>query len=208
LGGRAARVLVAVSLAAACTNAPAGSPAGGLQVVIESDMGVPRDIDHLQLLVTQGGATLLSVDQDLGPGALTIPAAYQIKDTGSTALVSIHAVASKSGAPRAERDAVTPIPQSQAGQVNLALDFACVSYAQDPDGGVSSTCPAGLTCVRGSCVSTLLLTAAMSLPDASMESGAVEGDGLRPPDGGSLVDAAPDATPGVTCSGRRSRYRI
>jgi hypothetical protein len=72
---------------------PRRNKIGRLELVIESDMTIPRDLDHVTVMAAQDGRASLQVDQDLGPGALLIPAAFDIKATASSSAVTIKAVA-------------------------------------------------------------------------------------------------------------------
>jgi hypothetical protein len=156
---RAALVIVAavaatLAAAAGCGEASksAASASGGLEIVLVSDMSIPRDIDHVRLEVTQHGKSLLHVERDVGEGELLLPASFAVNGTGDTAPVTVQGVAYKGGDPRVERRAVTPIPSERVGLLRLALNYLCVGTAQaDADGAVTSTCPDGTTCVQGSC---------------------------------------------------------
>jgi hypothetical protein len=75
--GRRARFAGAAAIAMASAFAclvgcsktgPAGSDSGGLAIVLESDMAIPQDIDHVTLRVTQQGQSLLHVDSNVGAG--------------------------------------------------------------------------------------------------------------------------------------------
>src|SRR5258708_33352535 len=102
-------------------------------------MSLPKDIDYVTLDVTQHGASRLSVDRDVGPGALLIPAQFEVTATSDTSPVTIRAVAYKDHERRVERDAVTPIPIGHVGEMRLALDYLCLGTAQAAaDGGVAS----------------------------------------------------------------------
>jgi hypothetical protein len=144
---RAALVIVAavaatLAAAAGCGEASksAASASGGLEIVLVSDMSIPRDIDHVRLEVTQHGKSLLHVERDVGEGELLLPASFAVNGTGDTAPVTVQGVAYKGGDPRVERRAVTPIPSERVGLLRLALNYLCVGTAQaDADGAVTST---------------------------------------------------------------------
>jgi hypothetical protein len=179
LPGRASGPVTAIAAVclvalAACNHGGGGAPkSGSLEVVIESDMTIPRDLDHVTVLAAQDGRALLQVDQDLGPGALLIPAAFDIKATASSSAVTIKAVAYKAGQARVERDAVTPIPAGRDGELRLALNYLCVGTAvTQADGSVVSTCPAGLTCVQGGCQTSTVPQTAVPTYDPGSAPGA------------------------------------
>jgi hypothetical protein len=166
-------------------NGPAapGAPSGSLAIVIESDMMIPRDIDHIRVDVTQHGSSLLHVEADVGPAATLIPALYQVKATTDSSPVTVQAVGYQAGQLRIERDAITPIPTDHEGVIRLALNYLCVGDAQaGVDGGVTSTCPAGLTCEQGSCRSSTVPASSVPTYDPTTVNGSatfdasVEGD--------------------------------
>lgn len=145
--------LLAGALTVACKSPNRSSSAGGaLDVIVLSDMALPKDLDKLSLRVTQQGQTLLDQESALGSDALRLPATFEVKATTDASPVMIRAVGYEGGTPRVERDAITPIPSGYVGELRLALNFVCVGTAQlNGDGAVSSTCPDGQTCVNGAC---------------------------------------------------------
>ena len=190
-------VLVVLTLCAlagtACTKSETPAPSGGLEVVLETDMAIPGDIDHVRLEVRQQGQSLLHVDSDVGVGALLIPATFEVKSTGNTAPVTVQGIAFKSGQVRVERDAVTPIPEGHVGELRLPLNYLCVGTAQaDADGGVSSTCPNGLTCVQGSCMTATVPPSAVPTYDPTTVYGGAS-------DAGAGADASSDGGTGAGC---------
>jgi hypothetical protein len=136
----------------ACDSGEKGSEGnGGLVVLLESDLSIPKDIDHVTVDVTQFGNTILHVDKDIGAGALRFPAPLRVDPTGNTRPVVIHGVASKDGTPRIERSAVTSVPTAYVAEIRLPFDYLCDGTA-DADG--TSTCDDGQTCKLGTCDST------------------------------------------------------
>ena len=161
----------------ACTDSSShGAPTGALEITLESDLSIPQDMDHVRLQVTQNGKSLLDVNSDIGPGALLIPASFEVKGTGNSAPVKIQGVGYKGGAARVERDAVTPIPSDHVGVLRLALNYLCVGTAQTgANGQVTSTCPGGMTCVQGACVTSTVPPASVP-PYEPSGGGKVVGD--------------------------------
>ena len=155
--GRLAVAAIAglIATAGACVvqnGTPPEGSSGALDVVLETDMSLPKDFDHVSLQVTQGSKSLLSADTDVRPGALLLPATFEVKSPPDSSPVTIHAVAFRNHVAVVERDAITPIPTDHVGALHLALNYLCLGTAQqDSDGGVSSTCPDALTCVLGEC---------------------------------------------------------
>ena len=165
------------------SSSKVSSPSSGaLQIVLESDLSIPADIDRVRLDVTDGKKSLLHMEGDLGAGALLIPARFEVKGIGSTSPVKVEAVAYKGDSPRVERDAITPIPVDQVGELRLALNYLCVGTAKtDPDGTVTSTCPNGLTCVQGECMSSTVPSS--SVPSSNVPSFVADAGGDMPAGG-------------------------
>ena len=130
---------------------PQSTAAGGLVVVVESDLAIPNDIDRITLEATQVSSTLLHEDRQAGPGHLLIPAEFAIASTGNGAPVIVHAVAYKNGAPRVERTAVTPIPGDHLGVLHIPLNYLCDGTAKQ-DG--TSSCGDSKTCRQGTCATS------------------------------------------------------
>ena len=186
-----ALVLWALGVIACGKSTSPPAPTGVLDIVLESDMALPKDIDHVSLHVTQEGQSLLATESDVGPGALLLPATFGIKATSDSSPVTIHAVGYKSHQPRVERDAVTPIPVGHVGELRLALDYLCVGQVQtDADGGVSSSCPDGLTCVDGACMTSVVPPSAVTTVSPAPAASDDAGLGAGAPDGGSCFDVA------------------
>ena len=149
--------LVTCAVAVACGNSSEPSPTGSLDVVLASDMALPKDLDRISIQVTQYDRTLLAKESDVGPGSLLLPATFKVKATADRSSVKVRAVGYKGDDARVERDAITLIPRDYVGELRLALDYLCVGTAQvEGDGGVSSTCPGGQTCVNGACTSSVV----------------------------------------------------
>ena len=161
----AVTVLAIAGVGVACGSSSKPSSTGALDVVVLSDMSLPKDIDRISVQVTQAGVTLLAQQSDVGPDALHVPATFEVKGTNDPSPVTIQAVGYKNGDARVERDAVTPIPANYVAELRLALNFVCVGTATtDADGTVHSTCLADETCVNGSCQSSTVSTAPPAAP--------------------------------------------
>jgi len=163
-------------VAGACAKGPASTPGGGLEIVVETDLAIPQDIDHLTVQVTQQGRSLMHVDSDIGAGALLIPATFEVHSTGNPAPVTVQGVGFKNGHAQVERDAVTPFPEGHIGELRLPLDDLCIGTAQsDADGGVGSSCSGGMTCVQGSCMTSTVPASAVPAYNPATVYGGGEG---------------------------------
>ncbi|HSY25402.1 MAG TPA: hypothetical protein VK841_24930, partial [Polyangiaceae bacterium] len=183
--------VVAMAFFCAC-NSQGPAPSGMLQVVVASDPSVANELDHVDLQATQSGAVLLTVDEDVGPTGISLPASYEVRAAASNAAVAIHLVASHAGVAVLVRDAVTPVPSGVTVDVHLVLDSACLG-SEEPrlDGGVASACADGLTCVQGACVSVVVPVGSLAGgSDASIATS--DGSSTGRPDG---------ASPNAACNG-------
>jgi hypothetical protein len=124
---------------------------GGLVVVVDTDLGLDKDIDHLRFEAIHDGRPLRSDDHDFGLNGLKLPAKFWIGATGDATPVQIRAIAYKGGIARVQREAITPIPETHVGYLRLPLNYLCDGTAT-MDGG--STCGDGQTCIAGSCGSS------------------------------------------------------
>lgn len=155
-------------LVTGCREDAAPAAAGGLVVVVDTDLSLPRDIDRIRLEVTQGGRALVTQDHQVGEGHLLVPAEFRIKFPGNSMPVLVRGVAFKDAQPRIERSTVTPVPADHLGLVRLPLNYLCDGTARS-DG--SSTCGDGRTCKQGICLPATV--PARDLP--AYESGAMDG---------------------------------
>jgi sugar lactone lactonase YvrE len=128
------------------------APTGGIMIVVETDLGVPKDLDRVDLIVTRRGATLRSDQITLSPAKL-LPTNIELRaDREGGAPVTIQAVGRKDGRARIVREAVTTIPAARLATLHMPLNYLCDATAVEAKPGeVTSTCAAGLTCVQGVC---------------------------------------------------------
>jgi hypothetical protein len=126
---------------------------GGLVVVVESDLSLPKDIDRIRVEVSQSGKMLFSAERKVGAGELLIPAEFRVDATGNDKPVLVRGLAFLGDKARIERSAITPIPNSRLVMLRLPLGFLCDGTANS-DGG--STCGDEQTCKLGECTSALL----------------------------------------------------
>ena len=202
---RAGRIQLACSflmvVGMGCGKDQAKPDQGGLVVVIDTDLSLPQDLDRVHLEITQVGKSLLTQDQDLGPGHLLVPAEFRIASPGNSMPVIVRGVGFKKGEARIERSAVTPVPRDHLGLVRLPLNYLCDGTAR-PDG--TSTCGNGLTCKQGTCRTSMVAPA--ELP---VYSGADGGTGTSTVPGATggcfdvlacFADAAPATIEDLTCT--------
>jgi hypothetical protein len=125
---------------------------GGLVILVDTNMAVPKDIDHIDVLVTQDGKAILNEHVDLGSNNL-LPTTFELHaDRSAGPSVKIQGVARSKGKARIIREAVAAIPSSGLFSLQLPLDWLCDDTAVEPQPGVvRSTCPDGLTCIEGVC---------------------------------------------------------
>jgi hypothetical protein len=176
LDGEARLAAVAILLLglAGCGGKSASRSGGGLDVVVTTDLALPKDLDRLTLDATQGSKTLLHDDEQLGEGHLLMPAQFHVAASADTAPVLVRAVAYKDGVAAIERSAITPIPTSRVGVIRLAMNYLCVGSA-NADG--TSTCGAQMTCSLGACQT------AVTTPEAQASTHPVDA-GVDAADGG------------------------
>ena len=178
-GARLLAAGLSCALAVLSCAADERSSRGGLLIVIESDLSIPKDIDHISLDVTAREHSLLHVYEQIGAGHLLIPAQFKLS-AAERSVVTARALAFRDGVPRIERSAVTQIPQTHIGVLRLPLKYLCDDTAQD-DG--SSTCGEGQTCILGSCRTAELPTNSLPTIEPAAGSGQLV-DSVTAADGG------------------------
>jgi hypothetical protein len=144
---------LAVIAAALLNGADAGcsrNKPSGLLIDVESELSVPREIDHIRIDALQSdGVLLLHEEHDLGEGSWSLPAEILLNPAGNALPVTVRAVASKNGEVRIERSAVTQIPLTYLGRLHLPLDYLCTDAVTATG---DSTCGSGRTCDQGTCI--------------------------------------------------------
>jgi hypothetical protein len=181
-------------------------PAGGLVLVIETDLKVPEDFDRIHVEVTQLDRVILSEDDDVGAGHALLPKELRVPSIENSMPVVARAVAYKSGEARIERSAVTPIPTLRLGLVRLPLNYLCDGTAK-PDG--TSTCGTSQTCKLGTCRPSAVPPADVPSYPGSSPAAGVDAGGMNMINmvGGGCFDvlacfagAAPAEVEEVSCS--------
>jgi hypothetical protein len=139
---------LALAMLAAAVGCGDDKKDGGLAVVVESDLSMPKDIDRVRFVVSQDGLTLRTEDHLVGEGQLLMPAEFRVKPVDKSNPVLIRAIGLKGGINRIERSVITTVPSSFVAMVRLPLTYLCAGTARE-DG--SSTCGDGQTCKLGVC---------------------------------------------------------
>ena len=129
------------------------APAGGLVLSLETDLAVPKDIDRVELEITQEGKLIRLDEQPIGSGHTLLPTEIRLAYPGNDRPLLIRATAFHGAEARIERSSVTPVPRSWLGLVRMPLSYLCDGTAL-PEGG--STCGEGNTCNQGTCGSAEL----------------------------------------------------
>jgi hypothetical protein len=126
---------------------------GGLVVLVDSDMAVPKDIDQITVDVTQSGNSLKHDEQQFTQGRVMLPWEVIVPRTDDHSPATIRVVAFKEGRTRVVREAITTIPTSYLGMLRMAVNYLCDGMV---DGAGASTCGLGQTCIQGSCAAETL----------------------------------------------------
>lgn len=152
----ASYALTALSMFAAI-GCKENRPAGGLVIHVQSDLGLPHDVDMFRLDVTQDGEALMRVERDLSD-QLAVPVQFKLPPPRSQGAVTLRAVGYKDRVARVERTAITPVPRNRLGVLRMSLSYLCLDRA---------ACAEGLTCKAGQCVDPNLPLAELPTYDPS-----------------------------------------
>ncbi|MEY4582399.1 MAG: hypothetical protein RL701_7102, partial [Pseudomonadota bacterium] len=141
---------------------------GGLVVVVESDLAVPKDLEQVQVDVMLGAETFAHLDATLDGIGATLPREFRVPaaPAGKEQTPAwIRVTGWKAGQARIERSVITPIPTAYLGVLHVPLNVLC-------DGRLTttgvSTCADGETCKQGRCDAALVATA---IPDYLQQPG-------------------------------------
>jgi hypothetical protein len=125
-----------------------------LIVAIDTDMALPKDMNQLRLEVYQGGpgGTLVFGNSYVLPHDMFLPATLALV-AGSTNTVQIRLIGWNNGNPIILREITTTVPTDRQATLRMPAEWLC--YAQNLDtsnpADPQSTCPAGNTCIAGTC---------------------------------------------------------
>ena len=161
-----ALVLVACVLACSLLANCSGKirQAGGLEVIVKSDLGVPQDLTAVSVAISQqtasGWAVRFRRDVVLG-GPVQLPATFTIAAGASTdeeALVDVSGLDGQ-GQPSVFSETLVQVPTDRVAEIIVFLAKTCVGkLSVAGDGGVMSGCQPGQTCdpSNGGCMSSLV----------------------------------------------------
>jgi len=146
---RKSKLLACLSLMIVCMIAACGSDkAGGLVVLVTSDLSIPKDLDRVQVEVTQAGFTLKHEERALGASSFALPAEFRLSKTARSTPVQVTVSGLRLGVVRVTRTAITQIPTKHLAVLRMPLDYLCDQGTVD-----GSACPDDQTCKLGSCES-------------------------------------------------------
>ncbi|HET8937929.1 MAG TPA: hypothetical protein VFN67_31010 [Polyangiales bacterium] len=135
-------------------------PGYGVLLQIDTDLATPKDLDRVQVVVTQSGRSLLEEFHAIGsagePPPIEIPIGYR----GDSSPARFEITGSREGQTRVERLAIVPIPSSRWAILRVRLHYLCVGRSAAAGG---EDCETGSTCVQGECAPATL--AESDLPD-------------------------------------------
>jgi hypothetical protein len=183
-------VLAALFVPLGCSET--SDNAGGLMLIVTSDMPVPKDIDTVRIEIVRGTENLYKVDFKLGtgPGDHQLPATLAVlPGSDPSSAVTIRVIGMQGPRARTLREAITTIPTDRVAALRMPIEFFCDGKVkQTPPDNIDTTCPNQQTCSEGICVDAHV--------DSSMLPGYTAGDELREAgtsDAGAPVDGRADA---------------
>jgi alpha-tubulin suppressor-like RCC1 family protein len=137
---------------------------GGLSVIIDTDMAIPREIDRARVEIRRGNQKLEVEDSLLGPGQELVPWTIRADGKADGTPITVHAIAYHGAEPELVRDVITPFPSGRVAELRILLNWLCKDTAERIGEEVVSTCPDGQSCVEGACETNLVPTS--TLPTA------------------------------------------
>ncbi|WP_437648611.1 hypothetical protein [Sorangium sp. So ce362] len=145
----------AATAALAVTQAACSAPVTGeLIVAIQTDMAVPKDLEHFELLVLSDGKPVPPLSNArflLGPEGVSLPATQGLtvsEDPGREISIRVRAILP--GQRRVEHAVITTVPEHRVATLWVPLHFLCSEDEASPP-GAPDRCPEGQTCFAGEC---------------------------------------------------------
>ncbi len=150
--------LLASMLAPSCAK-KADDPTGELMLAIQTDMSIPKDVDAVWIEVSSYGNTVFRNRYEVGPSGVKIPATLAIQASpGKSPPVTIRVISEHASVTRTLREVVTTVPPDRVATLRMPIQWLCDGSGQRIPNTTppqfSNGCPAGQTCVGGSCASS------------------------------------------------------
>lgn len=183
---QAALVFVTLWAFFACSSND--STEGQLILAVQTDMSVPEDVDKVRIEILSFGNVQFANDFAVGESGLQIPATLGIlpgKDPSSP--VTIRVISKQQDTVRTLREVVTTVPADRVATLRVPIQWLCDDTVEQEGKTVKSTCPAGETCVAGTCKKKELDSD--NLPDFQAED--IFGGASGPGQAGTCFDTVP-----------------
>jgi alpha-tubulin suppressor-like RCC1 family protein len=137
-------VVVAAAAALALAASGCGTKTTEIILVIDTDLGVPAEMDRLQISVTGPTQSADPISVDLtAPGIPAFPMTLGLTPTGALSPVTLHVDGVKSGVAVVTREVRTGFADGKSRTLYVLLTLSCLGAA----------CPTNQTCSMGICTS-------------------------------------------------------
>ncbi|WP_433933939.1 hypothetical protein AB3662_05820 [Sorangium cellulosum] len=155
----------ALAVASAGCTAPA---MGELMVAVQTDMAVPKDLDHVEMeVLSDGNPVILNDLKELGPNRFQLPGTRGLtvsEDPSREIRIRVRALLGKRI--RVEHTVLTTVPEDRVATLWVPLHFLCSmdaegGEAREPD--LAGACPDDPACAAAACGERRV--SAASLPD-------------------------------------------
>jgi hypothetical protein len=191
MGRRLGALLIAVPVVAAVACSSSSTPPGELILSLQTDMSLPKDVDHIQLIITANGNSLLNNTYPVGPGGTQVPATLGIlAGADPSEQVDIRVIALQNATTVVLREVLTTVPADRTALLRVPIQWLC--YGQDittSGGQPSSSCPpAGptpQTCIAGVCTTASVDSSSLPSYDPTQVFGGATGPDQS---GGTCID--------------------
>lgn len=180
-------VVAATTVMLACGCVGKKTQAGGLELLIATNLIAPSQFDSITLQVQQQTASgafgpSLIATNFLVPGETTLPTTFAIlagQSEDQVVLIQLEAV--KNGEAVDLREVQVQVPTTRVAELTLILAESCLGQVTTTGGRVVSTCPSGQSCqpATGTCGATLVSTPLPTYDGAGLGPDATVGAFLR-----------------------------